>query len=152
MFNMIHVHCPHCGTHGQMVAPPLGSLILGPCPNCQEFVLIFCGKVLALDSQIIRNGSQDERRAHLMEVTMGFVDEYLGTIVDQIEKLPPSVLNEYTGESSPSFDCADYGVEDDLGRSQSKGIGEEEVARFLEKELPRIDNQEYFKEVFAPRP
>ena len=75
MQSLIEVQCPHCGARGQIVVPPVGAIIIGPCPQCSELVVVFCGYILALDKETMESGTTDDRREHLLGVLTEFLQD-----------------------------------------------------------------------------
>ena len=61
--------------------PPVGAIIVGPCPECHNMVVIFAGKALALENDIIMNGNAVARRDHIMQVLVAFLEERIGKLV-----------------------------------------------------------------------
>ena len=81
MLQLIEVQCPHCGAKGQIMVPPIGAMIIGPCPQCKEMVVVFCGQVLPLDKDIMQGGELEERREHLMTVLTDFLRDRVGKLL-----------------------------------------------------------------------
>ena len=81
MMSAIQVKCPHCHAEGQMTLPPMASIILAGCPQCQEAVVIFLGRAFPLSKEILMNGTVEEKREHMLstltEVLAKGVDELL---------------------------------------------------------------------------
>ena len=82
---VIEVQCPFCKARGQIVTPPVGAIIVGPCPRCSELVLLFCGAVLPLDKEIILHATPDEKKTHLTDTIMGLVVNRIDELVDNAE-------------------------------------------------------------------
>jgi hypothetical protein len=152
MLSLIEVQCPHCGARGQIMMPPVGAIIIGPCPQCSELVVVFCGHVLPLDKQIMESGALEERREHLLSVLMEF-------LTDRITKLM-SEEAEQNGESEgvPSEDSPEEEAEAATATAETaapeepkkKGapISQSELERFTTIDLKLLDNKAYFKSVF----
>ncbi len=145
MLSLIEVKCPHCGAQGQIMLPPLGAIIVGPCPECDGMVAVFCGRVLPLDTEIMRQGAVEEKKGHLLEVIGVFLQ-------DRIERLfgdgaeSKKVLSdemELEGTSGSHAEKVDL-----FGNAPTGPITSEEVASFLNVDLRLIDNEEYFRAVF----
>ena len=100
MFPVIEVQCPYCKATGQIMTPPLGSIIVGPCPRCNEMVLLFDGTVLPLDKDIISEGTAEEKKQHLLETIVdmaaGRVDELIGS--GELGASPKNETREYADE------------------------------------------------------
>jgi hypothetical protein len=138
--------------------PPVGSIVVGPCPQCEQFVAIFCGKALPLDRDVILKGAHDERCQHLRDVLTHFLDERIGHLAEQIAAYPegmatPAELDDWNNDLDELFgdDDADGNLlcsDDDSDNGPRENISDVEVERFLDQELPRIDNSGYFRAVF----
>jgi len=148
MLSLIEVKCPHCGTQGQIMLPPLGAIIVGPCPECDGMVVVFCGRVLPLDSGIMTRGSVEEREDHLMDVLGAFLQ-------DRVHRLFEGQLGA-TSADLPGrlLENDELGHETELGKITPFGIppeapiAQEELDSFVNVDLKLIDNKEYFKAVF----
>lgn len=148
MLSLINVTCPHCGAQGQIIMPPMDAIIVGPCPECQEMVLVFCGKALPLDKDIIRDGSTNAKKQHLMDVISGFIRARAGhSDVGEDEFDPESFPDSRQNDAQHGLHQA---------RPQASRImalhtpiTPQEVDQFVNQELHRIDNGEYFKSIFG---
>ena len=151
MLSLIEVKCPHCGARGQIILPPLGALIIGPCPECKEFVMVFCGLVLPLQKDVVLNGTVEQKRDHLMTVLTGFLRERVQQIVtenmgddDEIEA--EELEHELASPKPVKFPGSAKKI-----RVPSKGkpISASEIDRFVHIELDLLDKTEYFKRIFG---
>jgi len=147
MLSIVEVKCPHCGAEGRIILPPLGAIIIGPCPECQGMVAVFCGKVLPLDGEIMQRGSVPERKEHLMEVLGVFLHERIEHLFSQSADgfspgEPGSEEPEFLPDSSGAGERQTAGV-------ASQPISEEELKTFLNVDLRLIDNKDYFRSVFS---
>lgn len=140
MINIIKVQCPHCGVEGQLVLPESDTLIVGPCPECNKTLVIFAGKALPLDTNLMAHASREEAYAHLYDVLNAFIRERLDVIFN------PPVEEEDTS----------HGEEQESGESSKKSkksihptISVKEVNTFVKEELPLLDNNNYFKAIFG---
>lgn len=154
MLSLIEVTCPHCAAQGQIMLPPLGAIIIGPCPECHGMVAVFCGKVLALDKEIMTEGSTSEKRGHLNAVLGTFlqdridrlfsdddVDEIITFDHDEEEEDEPSQRPERPAETG-------LGRIDVYGNTQVAPITSEELESFKNVDLRLLDNPDYFKAIF----
>lgn len=146
MLSMIEVRCPHCAVRGQILLPPLGAIIVGPCPNCEEMVVVFCGRALALDKEIMLHGTDTEKHEHLKGVLIDFLDSRIDTVVEQLSPETADGLRDYSPEAL---------VDESEGSSPTESeptkpalITDSEVEQFLRSDLPRLDNRDYFKTIF----
>ena len=148
MLSLIEVQCPHCGAKGQIMVPPVGSIIIGPCPQCKELVVVFCGQVLALEKQIMENGPLEERQEHLLSVLNDFLRDRVTKLMSDAEKGGESRMND-------GFDAPEEAAEGPEADSENTtalpegSITQTELDRFLEVDLKLLDNKAYFKSVFG---
>lgn len=143
---MSEVTCPHCGkTRIMTTRIPRDVVVMLPCPECHELVVLFRGKAIPLNREVLRNGTKEERRNHIAEIVE--------------ECLPPELFSEVV-----NWDFTDAGLPIAFGdrkvRRRWRGaapeedgrdrpITDEEVARFRKFELHRIDEPRYFKKYFG---
>lgn len=151
MLSLIEVMCPHCGARGQVMLPPVGTIIMGPCPQCQGLVVVFCGHVLALDKEIMFSGSVEEKRAHILAILMGFLKER----IEQMISDGPAEGEEQSAAEQEESEAGSEHEHDPLHRASSHAavsespISEGEAVAFSSIELKLLDNREYFKAIFG---
>lgn len=152
MLSLIQVQCPHCGARGQLMIPPVGTIIIGPCPQCNELVVVFCGQVLPLDKDTMENGSTKERKEHLLEVITEFLRDKLGDLLINVtNSIPESMDNkELEDGSHPIQEIKDSPPDFPIKRpTKDRGpISQSEIERFTDVDLKLIDNKAYFESVF----
>lgn len=150
MLSLIEVQCPHCGARGQIMMPPVGAIIIGPCPQCNELVVVFCGHVLPLEKQIMETAGIEERREHLLHVLTEFLQERIGKLMTE-ESEADSEGYETADEDSESA-TPEASVEAETPKTPkpepTTPISESEVERFASIDLKLLDNKAYFKSVF----
>ncbi|MEA3366386.1 MAG: hypothetical protein U9Q79_12165 [Candidatus Hydrogenedentes bacterium] len=144
---MSTVTCPHCGkTRIVTTKIPRDVVVVFPCPECHELVVLFRGKVVGLKRDILQNGTKEERRNHIAEI----VEEFL----------PPELfsgdMDLDAWQGGPSFPFAGQPPRGRWKRQQEEGeeegngpITDEEAERFYRFELQRIDETQYFKRHFG---
>lgn len=147
MFPVIEVECPYCKATGQIMTPPLGSIIVGPCPRCNEMVLLFDGSVMPLDKDIINKGTPEEKKQHLLETILDLEAGKIDDLIDsgelgskqgtqqerRIEK------EEQSGQTiTPSID-----------RKRAPAINKEDVKAFHDIYSHLIDKKNFFESVFG---
>jgi hypothetical protein len=144
MSSFVHVECPHCGVKGKLVVPDEGMILIGPCPQCDGFVAVFCGKALPLDRETMVDGTGRDRRDHLMEVLTAFLERSIGETLE-----PELPLESFDGLPS---DDLNLGKIDDQEHPHEEPdavpISQDEVDQFVTMSLPKLDDREYFRTVF----
>jgi hypothetical protein len=148
MLSMVEVKCPHCSVRGQIMLPPLGAIIVGPCPNCDELVVVFCGRVLPLNKETMVNGTPDQKHEHLKSVLVDFMDDRIRKVVDQLTPEVTEGLHDYTPETDDYVPSTEELPAPTAIADESKAISENELDKFLQFDLPRIDNKDYFRAIF----
>ncbi len=152
MLSLIEVTCPHCAAHGQIMLPPLGAIIIGPCPECHGMVAVFCGKVLALDKEIMTEGATHEKREHLNAVLGTFLQDRINRLFsdDEVDEIV-TFEDEDDEASSQRPDRpaqTELGKIDLYGNQQQAPITSEELESFKNVDLRLLDNPDYFKAIF----
>ncbi len=129
------------------MVPPVGAIIIGPCPQCSELVVVFCGHVLALDKETMENGSTDDRREHLLGVLMEFLHDRISRLLsDDVELLEGepgeemAEMDDAYASGNPSFD--------ENRQAEKSPISQTELERFTDVDLKLLDNKAYIKSVF----
>ncbi len=151
MMSLIDVQCPHCGARGQIMLPPVGSMIIGPCPQCKELVVIFCGHVLPLSKETMLNSTLEDRREHLMQVLTDFLRDRVSKLIS--DDAPAAEEESLSAQFDSIAEVSEFN-EDEANDSGSLPavkpgpITESEQARFTSVDLKLLDNEAYFKSVF----
>lgn len=147
MFPVIEVQCPFCKTTGQIMAPPLGSIIVGPCPRCNEMVLLFDGTVMPLDKDIITEGSPEEKKQHLLETIVDVVANKVDELIEngEIETEP-----KQKGRKKVSS-IKKRKVNPSVTDKTAPPISREDVNDFINIDLHLIDSKDYFDKVFKKK-
>ena len=168
MQSILKIVCPHCQAKGRVAAPPVGSMMIGPCPKCNELVMVFSGAALPLEKDVLVNGSAGEKHQHLMEVLTSFLDRRIGRLLEELENhgSPDEDQPGLDAESESSFDMHSEehlyevdempleGFESETpqgGGSREGGpnaISQSEFEDFVRKALPMLDNKDYFRKTF----
>ncbi len=155
--SLIEVICPHCGAKGRIMAPPVGTIVFGPCPECQEMVAIFCGQALPLDKEIMGNGGEDEKKEHLLETLGGFLQDRIehmfqadGDLAGLAEAVQQSLqkAKQNRADAENEDDSRQVPLEATQPHHRAR-ISEAELDTFRNIELKLIDNKEYFRAVFS---
>ncbi len=137
--------------------PPMGSIILGPCPECSEMVVVFCGRVLPLDKQIVTEGSIEQRKAHLLQVLTHFLRERIDLLVKDSD--PNTLIGDDMGSGAPGELTEDAEADEDdaptdgapsfeAPQPMDRAISEEEFKSFVNVDLANLDDREYFRAIF----
>ena len=99
MRGLIPVVCPHCGSVGQMIRQPPGSIIIANCPECFELVAIFNDNVLPLDEDTMDGTTIAERKRHLR----GVLGEHIESLIDLLyPQQSGNLINEDIEEDWPT--------------------------------------------------
>ncbi len=140
--------------------PPLGTIVVGPCPECQGLVVVFCGQVLALDTSVMINGTIQQKRDHLMDVLTAFLRDRIVHVVtedtqdsEEEQSSETPAAPEATRQSSRTQPQRKVtGTARSLPQRVPQStpvISQEEVDAFVDMELKLLDNEDYFKAMFG---
>lgn len=139
--------------------PPLGSILIGPCPLCREMVVLFSGKVMALDKNVMLGDDTDAKKVHLTDVLNGYlavrIDEVLSGAdltsfdvdegADDAENGEPE-MDEIFGDEVGGQDSAETTPLDKF--ADVDPISKEEAEDFLRIDLPLLARDKYFRMFF----
>lgn len=130
---MSQMVCPHC--HSERLGKarvPAGVVAVMPCPECSELVVRFRHKVIALNKEILFQGSKDDRKLHLAEVISEFMDEDI---------IQFQMMDKASDEDAVLEEISDDAESDE----ELPPISEEEQQRFITTDLDQLDNIDYFR-------
>lgn len=112
------------------------------CRHCEELSVLFRGKIIPLNKQILENGTMEERKLHLAEVIAQFLESGMFRFPGMEEETesredasPPKLAFPF----APSRSGPDTPISD------------QELDRFIKIDLKCLDNPSYFKRIFRPR-
>ena len=147
MFPVIEVQCPYCKATGQIMTPPLGSLIVGPCPRCNEMVLLFDGTVLPLDKAIISEGTAEEKKHHLLETIV----DMTASRVDELVESGELGANPKNGTRENADVMPGKTRKPSIRAKNLPRISREDVSDFVNIDLHLIDSKSHFNKAFATK-
>ncbi len=138
---MKKVVCPHCRAEQTFHPnPPRDMAVVMGCPECQELMVLFHGKVIAVNRQILISGTREERKAHLADIVEPFLEEFLKSGFLGIGHPLSMGTEDLTDVPPPEF-APDHPATD-------RPITQKEFERFLKIDLKCIDNPTYFHRHF----
>jgi len=143
MLSVIEIKCPHCGAIGQIIVPPIGQITIGPCPRCQELVVLFEGRVFPLDKETMIYGSYKEKREHLLMTLTEFLKE-------QVEELiPDDRLLDGIDAPKPRTKRAGKKCKPSVRNRKAGRISKQELEDFLDIDIPLLAKKDYFERFFG---
>lgn len=111
-----------------------------PCPACQELVVLFRDKVIAVSRKILQNGTREERKSHLADIVAEFLD---AGVLGAAEGIGFGMPNDM--DPDEEFDEAEAVPV----APPHTPISREEIDRFVKIDLRRLDDPLYFKKHFS---
>lgn len=145
---MKHLTCPHCGSSriGANRVPKDVVVVL-PCPVCHELVVIYRNKAAAANREILENGTKEQRKAHIAEIVMEFLDSLV------FRSFPFDGARG--GKDRDEHEEVEAEMEETMGDLASHlmqphaSISQQEIDRFVKVDLQRIDDPDYFRRHFS---
>lgn len=139
---MRRMRCPHCKEYGFNTGVlPNEVIAVLACRHCEEISVLFRGKIIPLNKQILENGTMEERKMHLAEVIAQFLESGLFHFTEMeqetenTEAPPPKSLPLFKNPRP---------IPEDL-------ISDQEMDRFIKVDLKCLDNPSYFRRIFGRR-
>jgi hypothetical protein len=130
MIALLKIQCPHCSATGQVLMPPPGALIIGPCPECAKLVVIFAGDAMPLDDEIMRNRTIKDKYEHVMAVLSSYVEKKVRQCFSQPQPTPAAgQAKQRKRAENPT----------------TPPISDSELEEFVQHELGNLDDPEFFK-------
>jgi len=159
MLSVIEVQCPHCGARGTIMLPPIGSVLVGSCPLCNEMVVLFAGRVMALDKEIMLGDDTEAKRGHLTEVLLDYVRERVEDVLNSAVIDPPAMEpdGQQDGfEEVVEMNCGVEPHEHETGAESAfdtectlDPISRREAEDFVRIDLPLLAKSDYFRAFFG---
>ena len=151
MFPVIEVQCPYCKATGQIMTPPLGSIIVGPCPRCNEMVLLFDGSVIPLDKDIVIGGTAEEKKQHLLEAIVDVTATKIDELIDagELGRGSKDTKSQTSGSETPNASAKR--ISPSVRDEEASFISRQEVRDFVNIDLHLIDSKDYFDKVFTSK-
>ena len=147
---MSAIDCPHCkAPHIISTKSPKDVVVVLQCPACHELVVVFRSKAIALNRRIVEHGTTEERKAHMAEIIVEFLEasDLLHMINGTLSQNAPHEEDPLEGEPSPETIRPESLAETAARRPGP--ITSDEMRRFLEIELQCIDDPSYFRKHFG---
>jgi hypothetical protein len=147
MFPLIEVQCPFCKATGQIMAPPMGSIVVGPCPQCDEIVLLYDGTVMPLDKDIISEGTREEKKQHLLETIIDMVAEKVDGVIEGGDIRPKSAREP----GKKKKDVKTASIKPSVRDKKAPPISREDIRDFVNIDLHLIDSKGHFDKMFKKK-
>lgn len=133
------VLCPHCKSHRIVTSHvPKNVVAVFPCPQCDELIVYFHNKAIALSRRILERGNNDERRVHLANIIGEFLEPGFLKKLGEAGALSFGSDIEHAAQPSDDSDLPDH-----------EPISEEEIEQFVKIDLDRLDDPSYFRKYFG---
>ena len=144
---MIKITCPHCGASGSITPLPKQLIVVAPCPQCGELVVLFREQVVAMNRDILNHGTAEQKIRHIAEIITTFVESF-GPLSSSLFREGATIEADAEPQDGIEFESADAG-ELDADEEESDNITRDEVRDFVNIDLKLIDRKEYFERVFG---
>lgn len=166
------VTCPHCG-HKHIVTSriPLDVVVVLPCPSCHDFVVFYRERTLGMKRDILEAAEPGRENEYIAEALSNYLasdDAFEGEEApiigaapsdpkaagdeapeDAIYDMDDEEMEDEEEDFDPILDADDGDSEDDdPAKGITRLITSHEINTFIESELPRIDDPNYFNRTF----
>jgi hypothetical protein len=112
-------------------------------------VVIFCNRVLKLDTGIIESGDLEQKKLHLMSALSEFLWPRVEKVIEQITPENLEGLRNYTEDEDITPLSQDSDEAPDLDIMDLPQISQSEVEEFAQSELNQIDDGDTFHRFFG---
>ncbi len=133
------VHCPHCN-HSTMAVPEIPGDVMAvvACQSCGQWSVLFRGRAVPIQRDILEGGSIEDRQRHLAEIISHFLAA--GLFAQELSGFMQGLTNEHLAEVGNVFNTMP-----DL----TTPISDQECAQFSEIDLPLLDDPQAFRRIFG---
>ncbi len=139
------VHCPHCN-HSTMAVPDIPGDVMAVvvCQSCGQWSVLFRGRAMPIQREILEGGSIEERQRHLAEIISHFLAA--GLFAQELSGFMKGLTgDDMSGPANTANTASDSNAAPDL----STPISDKECAEFAEIDLPLLDDAQAFRRIFG---
>jgi hypothetical protein len=140
---MSELICPHCQSKefGDVDKVPKGVVAVMSCPDCAELVVRFRNRAIALNRELLNNGSKDERAAHLADVISDFIE-------DGFPNFEMLQSPQFSQEDNENDSVESQPIDERHEVQDLQPISDDELKQFIDFDLNGLDNVDYFRKNF----
>lgn len=161
MLSFINMTCPACESVYTLSIEELNIIVLFKCFECGQHNLYVAGHVLELDEQIMTEGTDKEKRGHIVETVQVFACEFAGNVLSNVDRVVnvnvEIALQEsnrrrekrINRKSERRKEIPEPQLLPSVKRADAPEISIEEVRDFLKIDLHLIDKKCYFNKFFG---
>jgi len=147
---MIFVTCPYCKSSGYISAPPVNTILMGPCPICREPVALYNSKVIGLRKKVLGEGNWGERIQSLARIIMEYINSQNGPMDDVgLERIIREAEEKIFQENAKPEDSLSGAVSPSVRNPEALPITNEEIHDFLKIDLNLLSKKDYFDRFFG---
>ena len=135
----VTINCPICGNQGRVEKSRPGIVCVTECDDCGLWILYYCGGYFALDDQVMRTGSHEQKIEAMKSALMDFFHAQLDDLVLRLENR--GAFGSMANRSKSS--------NHNFATIRRSPITAQEQRAFCSVDLKMIDDARYFKAVFG---
>lgn len=159
MLSFLNIQCTACESVYTLSIEELNVLVLFKCFECGQYNLYVAGNVLALDQDIMTEGTEPEKRKHVVEIVQLFACEFAGNVLGNVGRVinvnvemdfqEGVRLKRRNSEKKRRKTRVKDGPTPSVRRVNAPRISRDEVRDFLNIDLNLIDKKWYFDKLFG---
>lgn len=162
MLSFINMRCSACDAVYTLSIEQLNIVLLFKCYDCGQYNAYVAGNILELDRDIMNEGTDAEKRSHVVETVQNFAGELAKNVfanIDRIVNVNVEIEMEQTGrqkrkrrikeKSESAKGIVGRRPAPSVKRADAPQITSEEVKDFLKIDLNLIDKKHYFDKFFS---
>ena len=161
MLFSLHVKCPLCESMYTLSIKELNVIVLFRCNECDQHNMYVCGQVIMLDTDIMVQGTDIEKRCHVLEILQLWARDFADNVSRNVNRVidvnvDAGLRNSGSWESTPVEKKAEAARERPASRRHptvlwmdAPKITDEEVHDFISIDLNLIDRNRYFNRFFG---
>ncbi|MBI4832460.1 MAG: hypothetical protein HY801_13115 [Candidatus Lindowbacteria bacterium] len=161
MLSFLNMKCCSCESVYTLSIEELNIVVLFKCFECGHHNMYIAGHVLPLDEQIMTEGTDEEKGAHVFEGVQQFAFDFAYDVMDKVSRivnvnveidLPDSGRRKpkrIKKKARAAKEISGRRVSPSVQRSDAPQISTDEVRDFVKIDLNLIDKQRYFNKFFG---
>jgi hypothetical protein len=161
MLSFLNMKCSQCESVYTLSVEELNIILLFKCFECEQHNLYVAGHVLGLDQQVMNEGTEQEKRRHVVETVQLFACEFAGNVlsnVDRVINVNVEIDLQEAGrrkgkrikrKTKRRKEISGPQLSPSVQHANAPEISFEEVRDFVKIDLNLIDQKWYFERFFG---
>ncbi len=161
MLSFLNMECSACSSEYTLSIEELNVAVFFKCFECGQHNIYVAGHVLELDPAIMDEGTEKEKRRHIVEIVQSFACNFAGNVLKNVERLinvnmeidlPETNRRKKKSRKNktmkPPKEIPGARLSPSVLRANAPEISLQEISDFVKIDLNLIDKKKHFRKFF----